>query len=70
MNDTVWGLFCPEIEKPTEQDFAGASQALQALPIPWVESVDVSNALVFLASDDARYITGVPLPVDAGTLIK
>lgn len=40
-----------------------------ALPIPWVESVDISNALLFLASDEARYITGVPLPVDAGNAL-
>jgi NAD(P)-dependent dehydrogenase (short-subunit alcohol dehydrogenase family) len=35
-----------------------------------VEALDISNALVFLASDEARYITGVPLPVDAGAVIK
>jgi len=38
------------------------------LPIDWVESIDVSNAVLFLASDEARYITGVALPVDAGAL--
>ena len=43
---------------------------MNALPIPWVESVDISNALLFLASDEARYITGVTLPVDAGALVK
>jgi (+)-trans-carveol dehydrogenase len=43
---------------------------MNALPIPWVEPVDISNALLFLASDEARYITGVTLPVDAGTVIK
>jgi (+)-trans-carveol dehydrogenase len=43
---------------------------MNALPIPWVEPVDISNALLFLASDEARYITGVALPVDAGCLIK
>jgi (+)-trans-carveol dehydrogenase len=31
-----------------------------------VEAVDVSNAVLWLASDEARYITGVALPVDAG----
>ena len=41
-----------------------------ALPIPWVESVDVSNALLFLVSEDARYITGAAIPVDAGTTLK
>ncbi|MFC8529909.1 mycofactocin-coupled SDR family oxidoreductase [Nocardia sp. NPDC057227] len=36
------------------------------MPVELIEAVDVSNALVFLASDEARYITGVTLPVDAG----
>jgi NAD(P)-dependent dehydrogenase (short-subunit alcohol dehydrogenase family) len=35
-----------------------------------VETVDISNALLFLASDEARYITGVMLPVDAGCTLK
>jgi (+)-trans-carveol dehydrogenase len=35
-----------------------------------VEAVDVANALLFLVSDEARYITGVALPVDAGSLIR
>ena len=43
---------------------------MNALPIPWVEAVDISNALLFLASDEARYITGVALPVDAGAAVK
>jgi NAD(P)-dependent dehydrogenase (short-subunit alcohol dehydrogenase family) len=40
------------------------------LPVPWVEAVDISNAVLFLASDESRYITGVSLPVDAGSLLK
>jgi NAD(P)-dependent dehydrogenase (short-subunit alcohol dehydrogenase family) len=31
-----------------------------------VEAVDISNAIVWLVSDDARYVTGIMLPVDAG----
>jgi (+)-trans-carveol dehydrogenase/(-)-trans-carveol dehydrogenase len=49
---------------------ADTSTALNALPVPWVEPVDISNAVLFLASDEARYITGVTLPVDAGFLLK
>jgi (+)-trans-carveol dehydrogenase len=49
---------------------AEAATAINALPIPWLEPVDISNAVLFLASDEARYITGVPLPVDAGFLVK
>jgi NAD(P)-dependent dehydrogenase (short-subunit alcohol dehydrogenase family) len=43
---------------------------MNGLPIPWVDPIDVSNALLWLASDEARYITGVTLPIDAGMLIK
>jgi NAD(P)-dependent dehydrogenase (short-subunit alcohol dehydrogenase family) len=70
MNESSWKLFSPDIENPTIEDFRAASQAVNALPIPWVEPVDISNALLFLASDEARYVTGVTLPVDAGTLLK
>jgi NAD(P)-dependent dehydrogenase (short-subunit alcohol dehydrogenase family) len=42
-------------------------QALNMLPIPWVDPRDVSNAVLFLASDEGRYITGIRLPVDAGS---
>ena len=37
-----------------------------ALPVDMVEPVDISNAILFLVSDDGRYVTGVTLPVDAG----
>lgn len=37
-----------------------------ALPVPMIESLDVSNAIVWLCSEEARYVTGVALPVDAG----
>ena len=36
------------------------------LPVPFVESIDVTNVVTFLVSDKARYITGVTMPVDAG----
>jgi (+)-trans-carveol dehydrogenase/(-)-trans-carveol dehydrogenase len=69
MNKSTYRLFRPDLEHPTREDFEPASQAMNALPIPWVEPRDVSNALLFLASEEARYITGVALPVDAGALI-
>jgi (+)-trans-carveol dehydrogenase len=66
-NDAVWRLFRPDRENPTYEEFAEASSTLLALPQPWVEPIDVSNALLFLASDEARFITGVTLPVDGGS---
>ena len=70
MNDATKRLFVPDRENATDEEFAAASQQSQAMPIPWVESIDVSNAVLFLASDEARYITGVALPVDGGALLK
>jgi (+)-trans-carveol dehydrogenase len=50
--------------------YEDAATALDALPIPWVEPADISNAVLFLASDEARYITGVIFPVNAGFTVK
>jgi SDR family mycofactocin-dependent oxidoreductase len=66
MNEQIYPLFCPDKEKPGPEDLAPVSQAMHTLPVPWVEPVDISNAIVFLASEEGRYITGVPLAVDAG----
>jgi SDR family mycofactocin-dependent oxidoreductase len=68
-NQAIWDMFTGK-SGSTRDEFAAASQAVIALPVPWVEAVDISNALLFLASDEARYITGVPLPVDAGNFLK
>ncbi|NIE66894.1 mycofactocin-coupled SDR family oxidoreductase [Burkholderia sp. Ax-1719] len=66
MNNFVYGLFCPDKPNATKEDFAPVSQTMHTLPVPWVDPKDISRAMVFLASDDARFITGVNLPVDAG----
>jgi SDR family mycofactocin-dependent oxidoreductase len=66
MSDAFFRLIRPDLENPTRQDMADAMVGLNSLPIPWVEPVDISNAVLWLASDEARYVTGVALPVDAG----
>jgi (+)-trans-carveol dehydrogenase len=68
-NDVMYRLFCPELEHPGREDFAPVSRATGLLPVDWVEPDDVSAAVLFLASDEARYITGTALPVDAGALM-
>lgn len=70
MNDITYKLFRPDLENPGPDDFAPFSQQTHTLPVPWVEAADISNAVLFLASDEARYVTGVSLPVDAGALLK
>lgn len=70
-NDAIRALYLPDDPDRTREKFAAASQAaLSLLPIPWVEPVDVANAVLFLVSDDARYITGATLSIDAGMLCK
>jgi SDR family mycofactocin-dependent oxidoreductase len=69
-NEPMYQLFRPDLEHPTREQAEQAFPAMQALPIPYVEPVDISNAAVFLASDESRYVTGLQLRVDAGSVIK
>jgi (+)-trans-carveol dehydrogenase len=70
MNEGTYRLFRPDVENPGPDDVAPIAQMMHVLPIGWVEPEDISNAIVFLSSDEARYITGVTLPVDGGALLK
>jgi (+)-trans-carveol dehydrogenase len=70
MNEGTFHAFRPELENPGPDDLAPVCQTFHMLPIPWVAPEDISNAVLFLASDEARYITGVALPVDAGSCLK
>jgi SDR family mycofactocin-dependent oxidoreductase len=71
-NSATYELFAADLpEAERTRDVVGARFAeLNALPIPWVEAVDISNAVLWLASDESRYVTGVTLPIDAGSLVK
>ncbi|MFZ3417140.1 mycofactocin-coupled SDR family oxidoreductase [Arthrobacter sp. 3Tela_A] len=69
-NSATYKLFAPDLDSPTREQIGERFRTLNALPIDWVEARDISNAVLFLASDEARYITGVTLPVDAGSTTK
>lgn len=66
LNENFYRLFRPDLSRPGRADAEAALMSFQTMPIPYVEAVDISNAVVFLASDEARFITGVQLAVDAG----
>ena len=71
-NAATYELFAadlPEAER-TSQALAPRFQGLNAMPVPWVEPAEISNAVLWLASDESRYVTGITLPVDAGQLLK
>ena len=69
-NEGMYQVFRPDIEQPTREDAELAFPAMQAMPVSYIEPQDVSAAVVFLAGDDARYITGTQLRIDAGGYVK
>jgi SDR family mycofactocin-dependent oxidoreductase len=71
INDSTFQLFAPHLENPTEDDVREPFESLNILPgVAWIEPEDVSDAVLFLCSDAAKFITGVALPIDAGNIVK
>ena len=70
INDVFPRLVRMDLENPTTDDAADFLRPQQALETPWVQAGDISEAILWLCSDEARFITGVSLPVDAGALLK
>ena len=70
LNAAAFSLFLPDEAHPTRAQAAEVFQETNALPVPWVEPIGISNALLFLASDESRYVTGLELKVDAGYTIR
>ncbi|SHL10245.1 SDR family mycofactocin-dependent oxidoreductase [Pseudonocardia thermophila] len=66
LNDAAYRLFLPDEENPTQEKAKEAFASLNVLPTPWVEPIDISNAMAFLCSDEARYISGETIAVSAG----
>lgn len=66
----MYKAFRPDLEEPTREDAELSFPVLHAMPVPYVEPEDVSEVVVFLASDASRYITGQQIRVDAGGYLK
>jgi SDR family mycofactocin-dependent oxidoreductase len=67
-NPSVHEHLLPHLENPQQSDVEDVFVHMQALRVPWVEAVDVSNAVLYLASDEARYVTGTTHVIDAGAM--
>jgi NAD(P)-dependent dehydrogenase (short-subunit alcohol dehydrogenase family) len=65
-NEATYGLFMPGVADPTREQAAEVFATLNPFPVPWVESLDVTNAVMYLVSDEGRYVTGLELKIDAG----
>jgi SDR family mycofactocin-dependent oxidoreductase len=69
-SEPMYKSFRPDLEHPTREDATPAFYVQQGMPLPWIEPVDISNMVLFLASDEARYVTGMQMRVDAGGYLK
>jgi SDR family mycofactocin-dependent oxidoreductase len=69
-NEDVYKAFRPDIAHPTREDAMLAFPAMQAMPIPFIDPIDISHLVAFLASDESRYLTGMNIRVDAGAMLK
>lgn len=69
-NELVYRAFRPDLAHPTREEAEAAFPAMQAMPIPYVDPLDVSHLVVYLASDESRYMTGMNIRLDAGAMLK
>lgn len=69
-NEAIFRRFRPDLENPTREDTVELFKTLQVMPVSWLDPRDIANAMLFLVSDEARYITGAILPVDLGGSVK
>ena len=69
-NPVTYKLFRPDLANPTKDDAREVVRAHQLLPMDLVESRDISEVVLWLASDASRYVTGLAIPVDGGRMAK
>jgi SDR family mycofactocin-dependent oxidoreductase len=69
-SEPMYRSFRPDLEQPTRSDAEPVFYVQQAMKVPWVEPEDISNAVLWLASDESRFVTGAQLRVDAGGYLK
>lgn len=69
-NENTYRIFRPDLDEPGEDDILEPMQALNLLPTPWIEPIDISEAVLYLAADSGRYVTGALHKVDAGWVTK
>ncbi|MFD3582433.1 mycofactocin-coupled SDR family oxidoreductase [Streptomyces sp. NPDC058683] len=66
----MYRIFRPDLDDPGREDVEESFRTTQPMPIPYVDPSDISNAVLFLASDESRYVTGLQMKVDAGAILR
>ncbi|GAA1627035.1 mycofactocin-coupled SDR family oxidoreductase [Leucobacter chromiireducens] len=68
LNPSSYRTFRPDLAEPTRADFEEAAAAMNLLPVALVEPEDVSEAVLYLVTEDSRYVTGTSLMINAGMM--
>ncbi len=66
----MYRQFRPDLENPTREDAQAAFGSMHRLPVNTLDPADISEAVLYLASDASRYVTGLQMKVDAGALLS
>ncbi|MGW5075874.1 mycofactocin-coupled SDR family oxidoreductase [Rhodococcus sp. NPDC004095] len=69
-SESTLRVFCPDLENPTIEDLRERARGRNVMDLAWVEPEDITNAVLWLASEESRYVTGVSIPVDCGLRIS
>ncbi|MFA1546056.1 mycofactocin-coupled SDR family oxidoreductase [Actinomadura chokoriensis] len=69
-SDPMYRVFRPDLENPTREDALLTFPMMNAMPVGYVEPEDVAATVLFLVSDESRFMTGMQLRVDAGAYVK
>jgi (+)-trans-carveol dehydrogenase len=69
-NEQLWRRTCPDLEHPTRADYEARARSVNILDEAWIEPADVSEAVLYLAAESGRFLTGTTLPVDLGRLLR
>jgi SDR family mycofactocin-dependent oxidoreductase len=69
-HESMYKIFRPDLEHPTREETEGAFAGMHGMPVPYIDPMDVSHAVTYLASDESRYVTGIQLRIDAGAVVK
>jgi NAD(P)-dependent dehydrogenase (short-subunit alcohol dehydrogenase family) len=69
-SDLMYRSFRPDLENPTREDALPSFPATTGFGVPYVEPENISDMVLFLVSDESRYVTGMQMRVDAGGYVK
>ena len=69
-SDVMYRSFRPDLESPTREDALPGFPATTGFGVPFVEPENIADMVLFLVSDESKYVTGMQMRVDAGGYVK